>query len=84
MYINMCRFEINTGRGKLLLYKAGYALSNQIAFDRFVIENSLSPKFYDIQALNDLIDSINEKEGEIVIKEKLGSIERGSYSHSNK
>lgn len=83
--ISICvGLRLTLEESKLLLYKAGYALSNQIAFDRFVIENSLSPKFYDIQALNDLIDSINEKEGEIVIKEKLGSIERGSYSHSNK
>lgn len=83
--ISICvGLRLTLDESRLLLEKAGYTLSKYIPFDKFVIDNSLSPKFYDIQALNNAIDSINEKAGYIVIKEKLGSIERGSYSHSDK
>lgn len=55
-----------------LLKKAGYTLSMQIPFDKFIIENSLRPCFYDMEQLNQELENEN-------IKERLGSIYRGEY-----
>ncbi len=56
-----------------LLSKAGYLLSTQISFDKFVMEKSLMPRFYDIEILNKELEHEN-------IKERLGSMPRGAYN----
>lgn len=55
-----------------LLKKAGYTLSRHISFDSFIIDNSLNPRFYDIELLNELLE-------QTTIKERIGSVERGAY-----
>lgn len=63
-----------------LLKKAGYTLSEQIGFDRFIIENSLQPQYYDIEILNQKLDkeATIRKYGQI--KERIGSMSRGHYN----
>ena len=60
-----------------LLNKAGYTLSFHIPFDKFVMENSLIPRFYDIEILNNALEMAN-------IKERLGSMSRGEYHTKSK
>ncbi len=60
-----------------LLNKAGYTLSPQIPFDKFVMDNSLIPRFYDIEILNNALEQEN-------IKNRLGSMERGEYKNQLK
>ncbi len=60
-----------------LLNKAGYILSPQIPFDKFVMDNSLIPRFYDIEMLNNALEQEN-------IKDRLGSMERGEYKNQLK
>lgn len=57
-----------------LLNKAGYTLSPQIPFDKFVMDNSLMPHFYDIEVLNNALEQEN-------IKDRLGSVSRGEYKN---
>lgn len=58
-----------------LLKKAGYTLSSHIPFDNFIIDNSLNPRFYDIEQLNELLE-------QTTIKERIGSVQRGAYNKS--
>lgn len=60
-----------------LLNKAGYTLSPQIPFDKFVMDNSLIPRFYDIEVFNNALEQEN-------IKDRLGSVSRGEYKKSIK
>lgn len=75
--ISVCvGLRLTLEESELLLRKAGICLTKTYPFDKYIVNKSLQPRFYDIQQLNDELIELYPNQP----KMRIGSTSRGSYS----